>query len=55
MTKRYRTLYAELKILEYQLKQKARYRKGRVASIKIKRGKRGFVKPDIFIDIIGEE
>ena len=55
MIKRYSTLYAELKILEYQLKQKSKEAQGRRnAGFKITAGKRGFVKPEIFRDILGE-
>ena len=54
MIKRYNTLYAELKILEYQLKQKSKEAQGRDAGFKITAGKRGFVKPEVFRDILGE-
>ena len=55
MVKRYGFLYAELKILEYQLKQKARSVGGMRAGSKIRRGRRGFVKPEIFAEIIKEK
>ena len=54
MINRYRTLYAELKILEYQLKRKSKEAQGRDAGFKITAGRRGFVKPEIFRDILGE-
>ena len=54
MIKRYSTLYAELKILEYQLKQKSKIAQGRSAGFKITAGRRGFVKPEVFRDILGE-
>ena len=50
---RYNELYSQLKILEYQLKQESR-KSGRSAAIKLSAGKRGFVKPDIFKEIIKE-
>ena len=52
MIDRYRTLYAELKILEYQLKQRARQARGREAAFGIASGKRGFVKPETFSEIM---
>ena len=53
MIKRYSFLYAELKILEYQLKKKAREMGGSKAGVEIRSGRRGFVKPEIFKNIIG--
>ena len=55
MVKRYGFLYAELKILEYQLKKKARQVGGEEAGYKIRKGRRGFVKPEIFEKIIKEK
>mgnify|MGYP003140745187 CR=1 FL=1 len=52
MIDRYKTLYTELKILEYQLKQRARESQGRTAGFKISAGRRGFVKPSVFKDIL---
>ena len=54
MIDRYRTLYAELKILEYQLKKKSKEAQGRSAGFKITAGRRGFVKPEVFRNILGE-
>tara|TARA_Y100000310_G_scaffold163319_1_gene163174 strand:+ start:81 stop:245 length:165 start_codon:yes stop_codon:yes gene_type:complete len=54
MIKRYSTLYAELKILEYQLKQRSKKAQGRSAGFKITAGRRGFVKPEVFRNILGE-
>ena len=51
MINRYSELYSELKILEYQLKQRS---KGRSAALKITGGKRGFVRPEVFEKILGE-
>ena len=53
LVKRYSTLYSQLKLLEYQLKQEAR-KSGRSAAMKLSAGKRGFIKPKIFKDIIKE-
>tara|TARA_Y100000310_G_scaffold9894_1_gene10603 strand:+ start:265 stop:438 length:174 start_codon:yes stop_codon:yes gene_type:complete len=55
MLDRYATLYSELKILEYQLKQKARQARGRDAGFRIKAGRRGFVKPEVFNEIMKGE
>ena len=54
LVERYETLYASLKILEYQLKQEAR-KSGQSAAFKLTAGKRGFIKPEIFKDIIKEK
>ena len=54
LVERYETLYASLKILEYQLKQEAR-KSGQSAAFKLVAGKRGFIKPEIFKDIIKEK
>ena len=52
MIDRYRTLYTQLKLIEYQLKQRAKESSGRNAAFKIKGGRRGFVKPEVFSEII---
>ena len=53
MVERYSRLYAELKILEHQLKQECKERKGRQnVGFIITAGKRGFVKPETFSEII---
>jgi len=54
MIKRYTTLYAELKILEYQLKKRSKESQGRSAGLRITAGRRGFVKPEVFKEILGE-
>ena len=52
MLDRYRTLFSELKILEYQLRRRAKEVKGIHAGFRIKAGRRGFVRPEVFKDII---
>ena len=54
LVERYETLYASMRILEYQLKQEAR-KSGQSAAYKLAAGKRGFVKPETFKDIIKEK
>ena len=54
MLKRYRFLFSQLKILEYQLKQQIG-KKSQSVAFKLAKGKRGFVKPDVFRDIKKEK
>ena len=54
MLDRYKSVFAQLKILEYQLKRMSKEAQGRDAGFKITAGKRGFVKPEVFRNILGE-
>ena len=53
MVDRYADLFAQLKIIEYQLRKESR-KKGDWATIKMHSGRRGFVKPEIFKEILGK-
>ena len=55
MIERYIELFAELKILEYQLRQRSKEAQGRNAGFKIKAGRRGFVKPEVFKEMLGKK
>ena len=53
MLDRYKILYAELKLIEYQLRQRSKRAAGINAAFRIKGGRRGFVKPEVFKKILG--
>ena len=52
MIDRYSILYSELKLMEYQLKQRVRGSRSLNTAFRINGGKRGFVKPEVFRKLI---
>ena len=53
MVDRYADLFAQLKIIEYQLKQEVK-KHGQSAAMKLYSGRKGFVKPKVFKEILGK-
>ena len=50
---RYKKLYSELKLIEYQLKNRCKNKFGKVISDKSLLDKYGFIKPKVFEQLLG--
>ena len=55
MIDRYRQLFSELELLEYQLKDKCKVRFGRNIAFKMISKKKDFILPENFKEILGEK
>ena len=55
MIERYKQLYSELKLLEYQLKDKCKVKFGKDIAGRMLVGKKTFINPEAFIKILGEK
>tara|TARA_Y100000310_G_scaffold343430_1_gene451007 strand:+ start:2044 stop:2223 length:180 start_codon:yes stop_codon:yes gene_type:complete len=55
MIDRYKILFSELDLLEYQLKDKCKIKHGRDIAFKLMLKRKTFVVPETFIKILGDK